>query len=276
MGKWFPFQLLKNWTTFNRYSWSTSTSIFTDQKNHIRLLDLLGYEDISKQKNVRSLYKKYCEIKQNIDVLIEQSQEFQAKQERLKYEIDELEKAQLQTGEEDLLEEEKNMLENAESIFGALEFAYRQLYQGYEIPAIVDSLNKIVGNFEEIKEYYQSIEPILEELKNILYELDDISSTVRNLRDSINFDMGKLNRINARLELLDRLKLKYDKSISELLIYKDQAAAELDKALNLNEQIDELNFELENIKLDLTKWATKLHYQKKRLPVNCKTIYQMN
>ena len=152
------------------------------------MLDLLGYEDISKtKKNVRILYKKYCEIKQNIDVLIEQRQEFQTKQERLKYEIDELEKAHLQTGEEDLLEEEKNMLENAESIFEALEFAYRQLYQGYEIPAIVDSLNKIVGNFEEIKEYYQSIEPILEELKNILYELDDISSTIRNL-DSINFD----------------------------------------------------------------------------------------
>jgi DNA repair protein RecN (Recombination protein N) len=182
----------------------------------------------------------------------------------LRYEVDELEKAQLKPEEDILLEENRKILENAEKIYSTLEFAYNLLYQGYENPSIIDSLNKIIDNFEGIMDFYNPMDGIMESLKNILYELEDMSSTVRNLRDSIDFDMGKLDTINTRLELLDRIKSKYNKSISELLSYKAQAVAELDKAFNIKEEISELRTELTSIKLNLSQSAVELHKKRKK------------
>ena len=64
-------------------------------------------------------------------------------------------------------------------IYSTLEFAYNLLYQGYENPSIIDSLNKIIDNFEGIMDFYNPMDGIMESLKNILYELEDMSSTVR-------------------------------------------------------------------------------------------------
>lgn len=63
--------------------------------------------------------------------------------------------------------------------------------------------------------------------------------------------MGRLDEINRRLELLDRLKSKYNKSIAELLDYKAQIAAELDLAFNINEEIEELKTKLAKIESEL-------------------------
>jgi DNA repair protein RecN (Recombination protein N) len=236
-----------------------------DSKNHIRILDLLAYEDISESKNkVGVLYKKYCQVQREIDSLEREYVDFRRQQDRLRYEVDELEKAQLKPEEDILLEEDKKILENAEKIFNTLEYTYNVLYQGYETPSIIDNLNKIIDNFEGIIDYYKPIESIGESLQNILYELEDTTSTVRNLRDSIDFDMGKLDKINTRLELLHRLKSKYNKSITELLNYKTEVAAELEKAFNINEQISVLRTELKNIELNLSKSAVELTKKRKK------------
>ncbi|HHY71585.1 MAG TPA: DNA repair protein RecN, partial [Thermoanaerobacterales bacterium] len=237
-----------------------------DNRNHSNILDSLGYEDISESKNkVSNLYKRYCQIQKNIDGLKRKYKDFCIQQDRLKYEVDELEKAQLKPEEENTLRENKKILENAEKILGSLDFAYNVLYQGYETSSIIDNLNKIIDNFEGIINYYKPVESITESLRNILYELEDILSTVRSLRNSIDFDIGKLNMINARLELLDRIKSKYNKNIPELIEYKIQAAAELDKAFNINEQIGELKNELTSIKLILSKSVLELHSKRKKL-----------
>ena len=189
--------------------------------------------------------------------------DFYRRQDRLRYEVEELEMAQLEPEEDVLLEENRKVIENAEKIFSAMEFAYSVLYQGYEASSVIDNLSKIVDNLEAIMDFYKPIDNITESLKSILYELEDISFTIRNLRDSIDFDAEKLNTINARLELLNRLKSKYGKNIPELLSYKAQAAAELDKALNINEEISELKAEQEKIKLALSQSALELHKKRK-------------
>ena len=236
-----------------------------DSKNHRRILDLLGHEDISESKNnVSMLYKKYCKVQRDIDDLESKYADFCRQQDRLRYEVDELEKAQMKPKEDLLLEEDKKILENAEQIFKTLEYAYNVLYQGYETPSIIDNLNKVIDNFEGIIDFYKPIESICESLKNILYELEDTSSTVRNLRDAIDFDMGKLDKINARLELLHRLKSKYNKSITELLKYKNEVVAELEKAFNINEGISVLRTKLTNIELNLSKSAVELTKKRKK------------
>lgn len=237
-----------------------------DSKNHMRILDLLGYEDISEIKTeVATLYKKYCKVQSKIYELEKKHQEFCREQDRLRYELDELEKAQLKPDEDTLLQEDRKILENAEKIYSTLEFAYNILYQGFENPSVIDGLDKIIDGLEKIKVFYNQVEGITESLKNILYELEDISSNLRNFRDSIDFDMGRLDIINKRLDLLDRIKSKYNKSIPELLDYKAQIATELDLAFNLNEEIDELKTKLVDIESKLCKSSIKLHNKRQTI-----------
>ena len=237
-----------------------------DSKNHMRILDLLGDEDISKCKaEVNRLYKKYCQIQKQINELEKRHLEFSREQDRLRYELDELEKAQLKPDEDISLQEDKKILENAEKIYGALEFAYNALYQGFEDLSVIDGLSKIIDSLEKIVGIYAPVESITESLKNILYELEDISSSLRNLRDSIDFDGSKLDLLNKRLELLDRLKSKYNKSLPELIDYKAQIAAELDNAFNVTEEIDELKTMLYNIESELGKSANELHKKRQRV-----------
>lgn len=80
--------------------------------------------------------------------------------------------------------------------------------------------------------------------------------------------MEKLDAINTRLELLDRIKSKYNKSIPELITYKAEAAAELDLALNLNEKINEKNMELAGIETDLVNSVIELHSKRKKVADN--------
>ncbi|MFY9217421.1 MAG: DNA repair protein RecN [Tepidanaerobacteraceae bacterium] len=237
-----------------------------DSKNHIRILDSLGYEDVSKsKKEVKNLYKEYCQIQNKISQLQKRHMDFHREQDRLRYELNELEKAQLKADEDTALREDREILENAEKIFSALDFAYSILYHGLENLSVTDCLSKVIDCLEKIVIFYAPVDNITESLKNILYELEDISSNLRNLRDSIDFDMGRLDEINRRLELLDRLKSKYNKSIAELLDYKAQIAAELDLAFNINEEIEELKTKLAKIESELSKSAIKLHEQRQSI-----------
>jgi len=237
-----------------------------DSKNHIKILDSLGYEEISKaQSEVKKLYKEYCHIQSQIRQLEKKHMDFCREQDRLRYELDELEKAQLKVNEDTVLQEEKTILENAEKIYGALNFAYNLLYQGAENLSVIDGLSKIVDSLEKVVAFHSQISGISEALTNILYELEDISTNLRNLRDSIDFDMGRLDDINKRLELLDRLKAKYNKSIAELLEYKDQIAADLDLALNIDGEIQELKLTYANIESELIKSAVRLHEQRQKV-----------
>jgi len=132
-----------------------------DSKNHIKILDSLGYEEISKaQSEVKKLYKEYCHIQSQIRQLEKKHMDFCREQDRLRYELDELEKAQLKVNEDTVLQEEKTILENAEKIYGALNFAYNLLYQGAENLSVIDGLSKIVDSLEKVVAFHSQISGI--------------------------------------------------------------------------------------------------------------------
>lgn len=231
-----------------------------DSQNHLQLLDLLGSEAIAEaKKQVSEFYREYRHLIGMIQEMDRKRSEFNKQRDRLKFEVDEIEKAALKPNEDVLLEEEKQILENSEKIFQVLESSYNILYRGEDAPSIVDNINKIINGFEEIKSYYKSVYSSLDFLKNALYEFEDLASNIRALRDSIEFDPQRLDEIQLRLELIDRLKSKYNMNIGELIEYKKQAAARLEEVYNIDEEINDLNIKLKDIVSKLTEKALHLH-----------------
>jgi DNA repair protein RecN (Recombination protein N) len=236
-----------------------------ESNTHMELLDLLGGEEVlTAREDVARIYELSRTFAGRVEDLVKKREELRRHKDILKYEIDEIEKAHLTPGEDVELEEKRRVLENAGKIFAALELAYSLLYLGDEAPSIIDNLGKIISHLEEIKKYFKPVESLSETLKNMLYELQDVAAAIRNYKESVEFDPEMLNEIQSRLELLDRLKAKYNMSIDELLKYKEEAAARLDDVLNIDDEIAELEEELKITNKSLVEKALALHNLRKK------------
>jgi DNA repair protein RecN (Recombination protein N) len=236
-------------------------------EKHLEMLDLLGGKELQEKKEeVRSLYKKIIDTENKLRSFVKAQEEFLKYKEQLKLEVDELEMAQLKPGEDLVLERELEILEHYDKILRSLNFSLLTLYEGDEnSPAVVDNVAKVVNALDEVVAYFSPIKKDLDSLRNILYELEDVVSDLRDHIKTIDFEPGKLDEIQARISFLNRLKNKYNKSIDELIKYKEQAASKLEEALNIDEEIIKLENSLEILKQDYIKSALELHKLRKTI-----------
>ncbi|SHM51167.1 DNA replication and repair protein RecN [Caldanaerovirga acetigignens] len=236
-------------------------------EKHLEMLDLLGGKELQEKKEeVRSLYKKIIDTENKLRSFVKAQEEFLKYKEQLKLEVDELEMAQLKPGEDLVLERELEILEHYDKILRSLNFSLLTLYEGDEnSPAVVDNVAKVVNALDEVVAYFSPIKKDLDSLRNILYELEDVVSDLRDHIKTIDFEPGKLDEIQARISFLNRLRNKYNKSIDELIKYKEQAASKLEEALNIDEEIIKLENSLEILKQDYIKSALELHKLRKTI-----------
>lgn len=265
-GRSVPLSVLKRVSKFliDIHGQNSHQSLF-NQHTHKNLLDIFGGNDISIAKdNVKKSFKKYTKIKNQTDELLAEREKLHKIRSKLKYEIEEIENAKIQPDEDKQLEEQRDILQNAEKIFLSLESAYDLLYEGQNVPSILDNLNRVISNLQDIKGYYKKINSVVDFLKNTLYELEDVAETLRNCKDFISFDTSKLDSIQARIDHLDRLKAKYNMGLSELLNYKNLALDKLNRSVILDEKVINLKQELISETDKLIKHAINLHNIRKK------------
>lgn len=243
-----------------------------DSDSHITFLDLLGDQELLRAKEEMSVtFERYNNLIRRLRSLKAESEALNRERERLQYEVDEIEQASIQPGEDILLEEQKVTLINAEKIAKALELGYAILYEAYENPSIVDGLSKVINSFEGIKDYYKPVVPAVEFLSTMLYEIEDLAANLRDLRENIDFDIKALDDIQGRIQLLDRLKQKYRMNLEELIKYKEEAAAKLEDAITIGDRIEELHELLMKLEQDMRERALALHILRKRIAKKLET-----
>lgn len=141
----------------------------------------------------------------------------------LAYQIRELDAAQLQEGEEEALAEQRRVLQNAQSIMDALETGVASLSgEGGALEPLSAARRAMAG----VAQYRADYADVAEKLNDGYYALEDLSYTLRDLRDAFHYDPEELNRIEERLELLSRLKRKYGADTAEMLRYRQKIGEE--------------------------------------------------
>ena len=194
---------------------------------HLHLLDAFG----GLEKRREEIGQKYNEIQDLQRQLNDHSQmleQSQREKELLEFQGKELSEAELQEGEEESLDEERRLLNNAENLFEAANLVYEQLYGGSEPnAAILDLLRNVSGAASRLGEMDKRLGELSERLESALYELEDVAHQARDYRDSVEFNPYRLSEIEDRLNLIYQLKRKYGRSVPELLIYR----AEIEKKL---------------------------------------------
>lgn len=159
----------------------------------------------------------------------------------VKFQIDDIEKANLKIDEEENLKEEFNLLSNAEKISLALSKSYGILESPMEGISVVEGISKVVNELSRVEAHLDKIKEKREKVEESLYNLEEISRELRDMSSEIYYDEFELEKINSRIYEISLYKKKYGESIEAILNYLDKLKKQYDELANSEEIINELN-----------------------------------
>ena len=196
-----------------------------DERRHMQYLDSFGAlaPDVAEY---RVEYNKYCVIKDEIDSLSMDEIEKERLSDSLKYQIEELERADIKAGEKDGLIARRDLLRNSEKLTEALDSAFSALYGGD------DNAVSMAQNAAYYTSRAAAITPELESAANGIndaaFALSDAAETIRDFRESLDFSPQEYDVLESRIALLNKLERKYGKTEDELPEYLDECRKKLD------------------------------------------------
>jgi DNA repair protein RecN (Recombination protein N) len=229
--------------------------------NHIYYLDSFGEKDlINELEKYKTIYKRYSEIENEIQGLQGKDGEKEKLIDFYKYQLEEINKANLKKGEDAELESEYSVLSNAEKINKVLHNCFEILSNGSENSlSIFDGLGVVIKEIRGIQKHIEKVKTIANSLEEAYYTIEENADDIRKLTDSIQYDEGKLEFINSRIYQIGIYKKKYGKTIEEILEYRDKIEKQYNQLVNSSEIIEKLKIE-RNAKLnELKASANKLH-----------------
>lgn len=212
-----------------------------DERRHMEYLDSFGRLDSDKAE-YKKVYDKYTAIKKEISSLTMDEIEKARLSDSLKYQISELENADIKAGERDALTARRDLLRNSEKLTEALEAAFQSLYGGD------DNAVSMAQNAAYYAGRAAAIAPELESAANGIndaaFALSDAAETLRDFRDSLDFSPEEYDNLETRLALLNKLERKYGRSDDELLAYLDDCRTKLDDIEYADDRLAKLGKEL--------------------------------
>ena len=234
------------------------------QNEHVALfardaqLDLLdqfaGVED--ELERVRELHAQRRELESEFESLSQNEQARLRTIDLLSFQVQELERARVQPGEDTHLEEEKRILSNLERIRAAAAGAFSELYE--EEGAACSRLAAAMRQLEDLRRYDAAVEPYLEPLAGARATLEDAANFLSHYLGKLEANPQRLEEIEDRLALLDRLKRKYGQTLEEILAYGEKTRQELAKMEHADERREVLQRQLEKVAGDFRKAAEAL------------------
>lgn len=206
-------------------------------------------------KNYRESYFKLCDVNKKLSSFKTDESEKERRIDLLKYQIDEIETADITIGEREELTERKNFINNAQKILNSLNSAYNILKcdnGGF------DCVSEAVYEVEKAEPYFTALSPVLEQLNNIKYEIDDVAEMLRDKLSELDVNEYELDEIESRLDLLYRLSRKYGETEEDILTYLENAREELDNITFSDEKIRLLTLRAEELTAETSDLAGKL------------------
>ncbi len=197
---------------------------------------------------VAELYHRRRELERQMNELTQNEQERLRTIDLLRFQVQELEQARLEPGEDTRLEEERSRLVNVEKLRASAATAFAGLYE--EEGSACARLASVARSLEELRRFEGAVEPYLESLSSARAALDDLAAYLRDYLDRIEADPQRLEQVEDRLAQIGRLKRKYGKTIEEILAYLEHSARQLAQLEHADERRQELAAGLEKAVAD--------------------------
>ncbi|MEM5395661.1 DNA repair protein RecN [Staphylococcus gallinarum] len=243
------------------------TQALLKQKYHLQLLDNYAEDTYAKLlQQYIDTFDRYQAKKKELEELETADQALLQRLDLLKFQLDEIKEAHLKDGEVEQLETDIKRIQNSENLSLALNNAHLTLTDEH---AITDRLYELSTQLESIGEILpDKYDKLKDEVDQFYYTLEDAKHQIYDELTNTEFDEQYLNELESRMNLLNSLKRKYGKDISELIIYQEKLELEINKIENyeestsqLREQINELYQRVLDLGGQLSKERRKVAQQ---------------
>ncbi|MDK1021671.1 MAG: DNA repair protein RecN [Candidatus Hydrogenedentes bacterium] len=205
----------------------------------LALLDSFAGLD-SKREILAELVRALRELEARIAGLESNDREQARQIDFMRFEAEEIEKADLRPGEEAELKSRRNLIANAEKIFSLASNARRLLSESGESSAALDTLGAAVGNLEELAAIDERFGPMAAQARNAMAEVEALSSELFQYTEETDYDPRELDAVNGRLSTIQALQRKYGDTIEEVLAYRDRIVSEIEAFENRDRDLEEL------------------------------------
>lgn len=214
-----------------------------DPEKHIGLLDRYGGAPLTHAlSETGEIYSEYSKIRDSLQKVRTRRAEDQRQRDFMEFEFQELTSADLKPGEDVDLREKVTKLQHSEQIYEDLAAAY-EISEGSEY-SVTSALRQISDRLSSAASWSSDAGALSERISSIYYELEDINSEIRRSRDEAVFSPEELDLAIERLDMIERLKQKHDKSLDELIEYHAYLEKRLDDASMSEETESELSAQL--------------------------------
>ena len=205
-------------------------------------------------------YRELVTVKRQLDALNASEADKQRKIEALTAEIDTIDAAALQPGEEKNLQERKTVITHAQGILDGITAAHLALAgdEDGEQPGAADLLGGAVEGLQNSARLDETLAPLSERLNDLYYSARDLATELADRLDAYGFDPGELDMIESRLDTIYRIKQKFGMEVEELLARREAAAAELENFQSSGQKIAELKTQVQALYADAKKAAEAL------------------
>lgn len=205
-------------------------------------------------------YRELVTVKRQLDALNASESDKQRRIEALTAEIDTIDAAALQPGEEKTLQERKNVITHAQSILTGITAAHLALAgdEDGEQAGAADLLGGAVDGLQNSARLDESLTAMSERLNDLYYSARELATDLADRLDAYGFDAGELDQIETRLDTIYRIKQKFGMEVDELLARREAAAAELETFQSSGQKIAELKAQMQTLYAAAKEAAEKL------------------
>ena len=225
-------------------------------KNHLVMLDKFAGERVKPLKEeISSLLEQIAEVNKKIKSLGGDESERERLISLLKYQYEEIEKAELHQGEDEEIKERLKVMASAEKIFEAVSASEALLSENPD--SVINSLQEVSNSLSALSniEIFSSLR---ERLDSCRYEIEDINSALVDVRENTSFDEHEFNALDQRNDLIKSLCKKYGGSIETVFEFAFKTKEKLQMLDEGQELLEKLNLQKEKLASELEQMAQKL------------------
>lgn len=239
------------------------TYAFLQPKSHIILLDNYAKDLYGEElQEYKCLYKEYQGLLNALETAQNSANATESQIDFLKFQINEIEQANIEdVTEEETLQNELSILENSEKLQELTQTSYWAL-NGDE-GSLIDALLQIKANISKAVDMDNSLEGAEQSIIEISELTRDLSSTLRDYYQSVNSDTARLNEVQERLYLFDKLKRKYGSTLEEVIQTYDKLSEELNTIEFSSKNVEEIQAKIDEILVKLNKLAQDISAKRK-------------
>lgn len=232
------------------------------ENSHLTILDQFGGL-LPIVRKVSDLYEELVPMLRTLEALIEKKENQDKEKALFQYQLDEISDADIFPGEDEQLEKDRLRLKNAQSLQWSIQTAIETLL--HADGAIVEKLGEVRKSLEKASQLDDVLIPAVDSLSDHLYGLEDVTQILQARLNSMDMEADRLDLVETRLDLINRLKRKYGGSLDTLFQARDEIDAQLQAIDHLDDDIQQRQAQLKDCFEQIADLARRLSKKRRRV-----------